>query len=190
MDELRLSAVVNEADRCDTISSIVVIRKLVPGDARAYREVRLNALKNDPGNYGSTYEEESKRDKLAFETYIETQCPDHVVFGAFQGSDLVGITSWFRDERSRLRHRGKITQVYLASEFRGRGFSKLLVGATIEDAFSNLEIELLTLEVVTTNLPAVRLYESLGFKTYGVFERYFKTGAEYLDQRFMVLARP
>lgn len=169
--------------------SQVTVRRLLPDDSPAYRQVRLEALKNDPGNYGSTYEEECKKDKLAFETYIESQSPDHVVFGVFDGEKLIGITSWFRDDRVRLRHRGKITQVYIAPEYRGTGLSKQIMRAVIDDAFAIDEIELLTLEVVSTNTPAVKLYEGLGFAEYGLFEKYFKVRDGYLDQKFMVLKR-
>ncbi len=59
--------------------------------------------------------------------------------------------------------------------------------AVIDDAFADPAIEALSLEVVNSNPSAIRLYESMGFKTYGVFERYFKTEDGYLDQRFMVV---
>ena len=87
----------------------------------------------------------------------------------------------------KLRHRGKVTQVYIAPEYRGRGLAKQLVKAVVEDAFRQDGLEILTLEVVAGNIAAVRTYESLGFVQYGLMERYFKTDNGYTDQRYMVL---
>lgn len=166
-----------------------IVRRLLPEDVSAYREIRLEALKNESTSYGSTYEEEAVKTKLAFETYIEQQSSGAVAFGAFADEQLVGITVWKGDERIRLSHRAKIGQVYVKPEYRGRGVGRMMMKAVIEDAFSNPNIEAVSLEVVNTNAAAIHVYEELGFKTYGVFERYFKTENGYLDQRFMVLNR-
>lgn len=168
---------------------MVTIRRLGPGDSKIYRETRLAALKNEPDNYGSTYEEESIKPRLPYETYIEEQSPIHVVFGAFIDEELIGLSAYFRDERKKLWHRGKVTQVYVAPEHRGKGIAKQILKALIDDAFQQDGLEILTLEVVTANQPAIKTYEALGFKTYGVMEHYFKTERGYFDQRFMSLNR-
>ena len=168
----------------------VTFRRLEPKDSAIYRTIRLEALKNEPDNYGSTFEEESILAKLPFEGHIESESPIHIVYGAFDGDDLIGITAYFRESRMKLRHRGKVTQVYIAPEYRGRGLAKQLVKAVVEDAFAQDGLGILTLEVVATNVAAIRTYESLGFVQYGLMERYFKTDNGYTDQRYMVLRKP
>ena len=163
------------------------IRRLEPHDAAAYRAIRLAALKGEPENYGSTFEEESVMAILPFETHISERSSVQVMYGAFSGEELIGITAYFREVRMKLRHRGKVTQVYIAPEYRGRGLAKQLVKAVVEDAFAQDGLEILTLEVVAGNIAAVRTYESLGFVQYGLMERYFKTDNGYTDQRYMVL---
>ena len=165
----------------------VVIRRLEPKDVAGYRFIRLEALKNEPENYGSTYEEESEMAVLPFETYIQERSPIQVMFGAFSGDELIGITAYFREVRRKLRHRGRVTQVYIAPDYRGRGLAKKLVKAVVDDAFRQEGLEILTLEVVAGNTAAVRTYESLGFVQFWVMERYFKTDCGYTDQRYMVL---
>jgi RimJ/RimL family protein N-acetyltransferase len=41
--------------------------------------------------------------------------------------------------------------------------------------------------VVTNNATAIKLYEKLGFKPFGVQPKYFKVENGYLDQQFMQL---
>ena len=171
--------------------SEISIRRLIPTDLAAYRQIRLESLKNDPDNYGSTFEEESKSPKLVFEKYILEQTPGNRMFGAFDGDTLVGISGFFGDTRQRVLHRAKVTQVYLDPSYRGHGIAKRLLTHLIEEAFKIESLESLQLEAVDSNKTAVGLYESLGFVSYGRFENYFKKlDGTYLDQQFMVLTKP
>lgn len=169
--------------------SDIVIRRLVPADVADYRRVRLEALKGEPENYGSTFEEESVKARLVSEVPIEKQSSIHVVFGAFDGAELVGIMAYFREERRKLQHRGKVTQVYVAPYYRGQGIAKKILQDLIDYAFSQHGLEILTLEVVDSNNAAVKVYESVGFKSYGRMEGYFKTERGYTAQQFMILNR-
>ena len=169
--------------------AIISFRRLEPHDRAAYRAIRLAALKGEPENYGSTYEEESVITVLPFEHHVIEQSPLHVVYGAFSDGELIGITAYFREVRRKLSHRGKVTQVYVAPEHRGKGLAKQLVKAVVDDAFRQDGLEILTLEVVATNVAAIRTYEALEFVEYGLMERYFKTDGGYTDQRYMVLSK-
>ena len=169
--------------------SEIDIRRLVPSDVADYRRLRLEALKNEPENYGSTFEEESVKVKLVSEEPIEQQSPIHVVFGAFDGDELVGIMAYFREERRKLAHRGKVTQVYVKPEYRGKGIAKRILKELIDQAFAQDGLEILSLEVVASNLAAIKVYESLGFKAFGLMEGYFKTANGYTAQQFMMLKK-
>ncbi len=57
---------------------------------------------------------------------------------------------------------GDITNVATLSEVRGRGIARKVLSALFEEALSQ-GITSLTLEVREHNVPAIRLYESLGF---------------------------
>ncbi|MGQ0452909.1 GNAT family N-acetyltransferase, partial [Bacillus sp. SS-TM] len=50
-----------------------------------------------------------------------------------------------------------------------------------------LHVEQLMLDVVVGNDAAKKLYESLGFQTYGVQERSLKHNGQYWDEEHMVL---
>ena len=49
------------------------------------------------------------------------------------------------------------------------------------------DIEIIELEVITTNENAIKLYEKFGFETIGIYENYFKIDDEYYDAQLMNL---
>ena len=165
----------------------IMIRKLQPHESATYREVRLACLKNAPDYFGSTYEEEVVNPKFFFETYIETASPDHVMFGAFDEERLIGITGFNRMARQRASHRGELVQVYVDSNYRGQNIGEKLLRQALDYAFHLEGIEQVQLSVIASNKTAIKLYEKLGFKTFGVQPRYFKAGDVYMDQQFMQL---
>jgi len=165
----------------------MMIRRLQPHESAIYREVRLACLKNVPQFFGSTYEEEVLNPKFPFETFIEEESPDHVMFGAFDGDQLIGITGFNRMARQRAMHRGEIVQVYMDSSYRGQNIGEQLIRHALDYAFTLDGIEQVQLSVIASNTSAIHLYEKIGFRTFGVQPRYFKVGATYLDQRFMQL---
>ena len=165
----------------------IIIRKLRPPESLVYREIRLACLKSVPENFGSTYEEQILNPKLMFETFIENDATDHTMFGAFDDEQLIGITGFNRMARQRAMHRGEIVQVYVDSNYRGQNIGEQLLRYTLQYAFTLAGIEQVQLSVLTNNQTAIKLYEKLGFKTFGVQPRYFKVGDTYMDQQFMQL---
>jgi len=165
----------------------IIIRKLQPHESPFYREIRLTCLKNAPEYFGSTYEEEILSPKLKFETFIENDSLGHFIFGAFDDENLIGIVGFDRMERRRARHRGEVVQVYVDSNHRGQNLGEKLIRGVVEYAFTLDGIEQVQLSVVVSNKRAIKLYEKVGFKTFGVQPRYFKVGDAYMDQQFMQL---
>jgi ribosomal protein S18 acetylase RimI-like enzyme len=165
----------------------IIIRKLQPHESAIYREVRLACLKNASAYFGSTYEEEVLNPKLTFETFIEDDSLDHVMFGAFDEERLIGTTGFNRMARQRAMHRGEVVQVYVDSNYRGQNIGESLIRGVLNYAFRLDCIEQVQLSVVAGNQTAIKLYEKVGFKTFGVQSRYFKVGDTYMDQQFMQL---
>ncbi len=74
---------------------------------------------------------------------------------------------------------GEIANIAVESSFRGRGIAKLLMESMHERAKTLGGVRTL-LEVRKSNTPAVRLYESFGYKQYGVRARYYEDGEDAL----------
>jgi ribosomal-protein-alanine N-acetyltransferase len=70
-----------------------------------------------------------------------------------------------------------IHNVAIHEDFRRRGFARLLLGKVLAQARAQ-SINRVTLEVRRSNLPAQKLYESMGFLTTGVRKGYYSDDGE------------
>lgn len=145
---------------------MIHIRKLVPSDAEAFQAVRLQALREDPIAFASSYEEE--RD-LPLATIAErlVATDDRAIVGAFDGPLLVGLAAWHREEMRKLHHKGFVWGVFVKASHRGQGLARRLLEAVIALARRADGIVLLNLTAYADNQRAIALYESLGFVVYG-----------------------
>ena len=71
--------------------------------------------------------------------------------------------------------RGYIAMLAVASDFRGHGIATALVKRAIE-AMASRKADEIVLETEETNLPAMRLYERLGFLRSKKLHRYYLNG--------------
>lgn len=166
----------------------VEIRALGEGDAEAFWEVRLRALRDHPEAFGSSYEETRG---MAPEDLARRFRADWVeggaMFGAFSEGRLVGVVGLARSPRAKRRHRAGIRSVYVAPEARGRGVAAALLAAAIRRARAWGDVEVLDLSVGVDNGAARRLYAGFGFETYGVERRALKVDGRYVDEALMAL---
>ena len=72
---------------------------------------------------------------------------------------------------------GEITNVVVAAKFRRRGIGRLMLEYMLERA-KEVGIGDCTLEVRKSNLPAIRLYESLGFQSEGIRPKFYEKPVE------------
>lgn len=72
---------------------------------------------------------------------------------------------------------GEITNVVVASGFRGRGIGRMLMEYMLIEA-SLHGMGDCTLEVRVSNTPAIRLYESLGFRSEGIRPGFYEKPRE------------
>ncbi|TYA57329.1 GNAT family N-acetyltransferase [Formosa maritima] len=147
-------------------------RKLKANESNLYREIRLESLKKFPKNFGSSYKSESKITSSFFQSYIELQDINNFVIGAFYKDSLIGISGFNRYVAEKTKHRGRIIQVYVKSEFQGQQIGSKIIRKTLREAFKISEIEQIEINVLTTNEKTEILYSKLGFKTYGTQKQY------------------
>ena len=72
---------------------------------------------------------------------------------------------------------GYINNVVIDKSFRGRGISKVLMEELLKSGRGK-NINEFTLEVRVSNIPAVKLYESLGFKSEGIRKNFYERPTE------------
>jgi len=118
------------------------IRRLTPADALQFREIRLEALQQAPEAFGSTFEHESSQSLAQFEQVLAKAD----VFGAFRGTDLLGMAGYRTQDGPKRAHKGFLWGMYVRASARGTGVAKPLVEAVL--AHARERVELVQLSVV------------------------------------------
>jgi RimJ/RimL family protein N-acetyltransferase len=167
--------------------SRVTLRELRANDAQDFWELRLQGLQEEVEAFTSSYEESKQRPlSTVAESLHATE--NSFVLGAFVDDKLVGMAGFRRDNDSyKVRHKGLIWGVYVKPQHRGIGLAKKLLLAAIEKSRSLGGIELVHLGVNAANLPVKKLYESVGFRTWGCEPRALKIADRYVDEERMML---
>jgi RimJ/RimL family protein N-acetyltransferase len=164
-------------------------RELIASESKIYREIRLECLQIAKDNFGATYEESVNNPELFFETAIKNSDENNKIFGAFDGEELIAICGYRRETGLKTRHKALLVQVYTKPEYRGKNISYALMKYMIDKLFDDETMQQITLGVVSDNNAAIKVYERLGFKEYGLHKNYFKDGEIYRDERLMMLER-
>ncbi|MDC8757471.1 GNAT family N-acetyltransferase [Janthinobacterium fluminis] len=164
----------------------MIIRKLTPADAEAYRELRLAGILNAPAAFWAGYDEESTLPLEAMQARLE-ETPYQSIFGLFSGEKLLGMAALKRESIAKISHRATIWGVYVDPSARGTGAARRLVDALIAHARTLPELVQLTLSVRSTNETAIALYAKVGFEATGVDRRSMYVDNAYHDENRMVL---
>jgi ribosomal protein S18 acetylase RimI-like enzyme len=162
------------------------IKELIKHDAEHYRNIRLEALSNDPDSFGTMYAEEAIMTIDKFRERIPVD-NNSFILGCYGDEDLIGIVAFNQESRIKLRHKAYIRSMYVQPKYRKKGIGKLLLNELITKAKAIKEIEILLLDVVTNNLTAKQLYLSFGFQIYGIEKMAYKLNHQYFDLEYMSL---
>ncbi|MBM7551142.1 GNAT family N-acetyltransferase [Thalassobacillus pellis] len=163
----------------------MLIKRLTPDDAANYWELRLEALQNAPDAFITTYGEAKARENPIEHAAGRMSNKGNYTYGAYLANEMIGSVTMLRQEHPKYAHKADILAMYVSPRGRGHGAGKKMLQKAMEDAARD-GIEKLMLAVVSTNTPAVKLYESVGFKKFGVEENAVKNAEGYLDEDLMV----
>lgn len=161
------------------------IRKLSSLDAEKYFVLRLEALKTNPEAFSSSYEEESKNTPEIYQNRLEGDYS--YTYGAFEQGELIGVASLVLEQKNKIKHRANIYGVYVTPGKRGLGVARKIMEESIKKARQLEKVEQIYLTVTAGNEPAKRLYQSLGFTTYGLDKKALIVDHTYFDEEMMVL---
>ena len=157
------------------------IVRLGPEDWAVFRAVRLESLERAPHVFGTGLHQEVDQPASWWRGRLEN--PDLGVYVARLGEDPVGMAGWMLPAAANTRHRAYLWGVYVRDGLRGGGIGRGLVAAALGEAASRSEA--VDLHVLTDNLPAIRLYEALGFTVVGTVPRALKYAGVHSDQHLM-----
>ena len=163
------------------------IRRLTPEDATSFQTFRLVALQDTPAAFGSSFEEERDFPTSVIESRLAVKS-DRGPFGAFEGNELVGLVALGRENLKNHAHKALVWGMYVKPECRGKGIAKALLRETLSLARSVPEVLQVNLSVNASNVSAIGLYESFGFKTFGHEPGAMRINGELHDELHMCLS--
>jgi RimJ/RimL family protein N-acetyltransferase len=159
-------------------------RELKIDDFEAYNELREMALNVGTEIFVSTNDEERDGRKAKFTSRMQDDFS--FVMGAFEGNILIGVVTFIREDRIKIKHKGGIYGMFINPDYQGKGIGSELMKLTLQKASEMEGLRQINLGVMSTNLNAIRLYEKMGFKPYGVEEKAVFVNETFLDESLMV----
>ena len=138
----------------------------MPEHSGAYREVRLESLKNHPEAFETTYEKALKQETFFFEKPIIEQDERKFVMGAFYDGVLIGICAFVDDNLYELDQTGSLVQMYVKREYAGNKIGEKLLLQTEFEALKLPNLSKVMLEVNKNNNRAICVYQNCGYKQF------------------------
>lgn len=160
------------------------IRKLTPKDADQFYELKLKGVATDPNAFLATKEELQSKTPAEICAWIERD----YILGAFVDEKLVGTIHLIEQQPKKFQHIGILGGMYVDPEYRGKGMARQLLQQMLEHIKNERQFYSLQLKVVTTNIGALKLYESFGFFRWAHEEKALYYNGKYTDQyHYMVV---
>ena len=157
------------------------VRRAVLGDEPILREIRLQALREAPVAFGSTYEREVARTTSDWQRWISPG----VTFILYEPAGPRGLVAGRRDEaNAEVVH---LMAMWVHPAIRGSGGAENLVSAVIGWAQSE-GAELVRLKVIQGNDRARHFYERMGFCPTGQRQVRERDGMVEIEMQRLVAA--
>jgi ribosomal protein S18 acetylase RimI-like enzyme len=164
------------------------IRRLISKDLNTFFNLRLEALLNSPTAFLASYEEEKSLAASFYEKPIMQNKIGNLILGAFIDQNLIGFIGVYQEEKQKTKHKANIWGMYVQPSYRNQGVGKMLMDNLFAYIRNNLNSVVINISVEASNLAAKKLYESYGFKTWGIEPKAMKINDEFYDEAHMALS--
>lgn len=139
-------------------------------DWKKVKNLRLEALQNDPQAFGASYEEQSQRTDDEWKERTQRtigESKEEILVVAEDGDVFVGMIGAFPKDSTKWI----IKAMYVSPQYRGKGVSKKLVEEILKQLDADKRIGTLELSVNTRQEAAVKLYSEFGFDVVETLEK-------------------
>ena len=150
-----------------TPHGIITLRQAVETDAMAFRELRLEALQNNPLAFSSDFSANANQPDQFWLERMQNLGDKEAIILAEQDNSPLGMSGIQKGYSLKTQHSGMIWGVFVKPAWRGAGIAQYLVEACIEWG-KNHAVTVVKLGVAATNIPAIRCYARCGFAIYGI----------------------
>lgn len=171
----------------ELIAKSYPVRRLTEKDAACLWGLRLEALVSEPKAFGESADEHRKRAVETFASRLGDDGEQAFVLGAFDGGTLIGMAGFYRHRNLKERHKGAIWGVFVKPSHRGLGIGRLLISEILQRVRQDPDIVQIQLSVAIPQQQARVLYESLGFRSFGLERRVLCVDGDYVDEEHLIL---
>ncbi|HTX28979.1 MAG TPA: GNAT family N-acetyltransferase [Streptosporangiaceae bacterium] len=141
---------------------MVMVREVVAADWQALRDIRLEALREAPDAFGSTFGREAAFGEADWQRRISRGGTFLGYLPEASASEAAGLIGGYQEEPDTV----ELVSMYVRPRARGRGVGEALIATVIDWAVAR-KAKTVHLWVTETNKPAVLLYERCGFSPTG-----------------------
>ncbi|MEO6509175.1 MAG: GNAT family N-acetyltransferase [Patescibacteria group bacterium] len=141
----------------------ITIQQLQSDEWKIFKNVRLEALKQNPGVFKEKYEEASTYHDSYWEEKLSA--PHRIFLVARDREKYIGLAGAAPSNRE--ENMAIIMRVSVDKEHRGKGIGKMLMKELLSKITVMPEVKTLKLWVEKDNIPAYNLYKGLGFEIIG-----------------------
>jgi RimJ/RimL family protein N-acetyltransferase len=154
---------------------MISIRQLQENDWPVLKQIRLKALKSDPGVFGGEYEIESQNSDQEWRDIFK---PYNAIFGIYDGETLIGTTSVGINIKDPTGKSAILWGSWLEPSYRSKGISRLMYQARIDWARSHPGCEKITVSHRASNLASGKANQKQGFVYTHTTPKTWPDGAE------------
>ena len=151
----------------------------------AIKRLRLEALQDDPSNFGMSFEEESLLSDDQFKKRFFDE--KRLTLVARKDDEIVGMCNIVFRPEIKLRHIAEVYAIYVHPKHRSQGIGNAIMKECIRVIRERPHIIKARLGVIGDNTHARSLYEKFGFRVVGTLKKELYVHRHFFDEVEMEL---
>jgi RimJ/RimL family protein N-acetyltransferase len=150
----------------------IVIREAQPDDAAALLALKQSYIEGTTSIplYLDEYKNTAGQEEQLIKRYLAEA--NSVLFVAENNGQLIGNLDLTGNQRRKLYHTAMLG-MGVAYKWQGKGVGTLLMDAALQWAAENASLSIIWLEVYSTNIAGIKLYEKFRFERCGLMKAFF-----------------
>ena len=125
------------------------------------------------------YPDDLKKEINLIEGYQNSE--NSIFLVAELNNQLIGNIDLTGSKRSKISHTAMLG-MGINENWRNQGLGKILIQCAIDWATNKSELEIVWLDVYSSNEIGFHLYKKMGFEVSGIIKDFFREGNEYIDK--------
>lgn len=167
---------------------MLTIRLLNHADTEIFKILLIEAAQDTPAAFCESAAEVIAKPLEGFTDLLDAHGRGDFVLGAFdEANNLLGVVGLCRFPFGKQSHKSMLWGMYVTPSKRRQGIGRALIGAALENIRKLPGILQVNLSTAGVNDAAKNLYQSLGFKIYGIEPNSINVDGMYFDETWMQL---